>query len=619
MKMSKWLNILGLCMFFFLGIIACTQLGKKNALANQVNLHYQQDIDDLILNIKDLRNSLSQQTNSGEVQKLFKKARLQYKKIEYLAEYYHPFTAKALNGPAIPEAEEADEKIIEPSGFQVIEEYLFPNYSKDNQAEVQREVNTLLANLQHLRQSVAQNELTDSHIFDALRLQMFRVITLGISGYDSPIALHSIPELQASLESIERVIDLYKADNQANNSSFNQINQLFAKAKLFLKNNPDFEDFNRIDFVADYANPLSDLLLNIQKDLKIPIFAERRPLATNAQNLFAKDVFNPDFYLSSADFKSNPDKIELGKMLFYDPILSGNGTRSCASCHQPEKAFSDGLTKSLSINNLTPISRNAPTILNAGLQSFQFYDLRVAFLEDQAKDVVSNVEEMHGNLNEALIKIKKQPEYQNLFKKAFVNPKEPINEPNLKNALAAYVRSLISLNSRFDRYMRGEKNTLNEEEKLGFNLFMGKGKCGTCHFMPLFNGTIPPNYMNSEAEIIGVPAKPDTINAQIDQDEGKYAIYHKELQKFAFKTPTVRNIEQTAPYMHNGVYQTLEQVVDFYNRGGGRGIGINLENQTLPEDKLNLTESEKKALIAFMKSLNDNPYTTHQPKKIALK
>ena len=122
---------------------------------------------------------------------------------------------------------------------------------------------------------------------------------------------------------------------------------------------------------------------------------------------------------------------------------------------------------------------------------------------------------------------------------------------------------------------------------------MGKAKCATCHFVPLFNGSIPPSYLETESEIIGVPIRPDTANATLDTDMGKFHTFNRELHKNAFKTPTVRNASLTAPYMHNGAYKTLEEVIDFYNRGGGTGIGIELFNQTLPPDPLHLSKKEK--------------------------
>jgi cytochrome c peroxidase len=153
--------------------------------------------------------------------------------------------------------------------------------------------------------------------------------------------------------------------------------------------------------------------------------------------------------------------------------------------------------------------------------------------------------------------------------------------------------------------MRGEKAAMNDTETRGFNLFMGKGKCGTCHFVPLFSGVNPPTFTKIDAEIIGVPATNDTLNARLDTDWGKYLTHKIPLHKNAFKTPTLRNIALTAPYMHNGVFKTLEDVIDFYDRGGGAGLGLELENQTLPAEKLNLSKWEKEAIISFLETLTD--------------
>jgi cytochrome c peroxidase len=171
-------------------------------------------------------------------------------------------------------------------------------------------------------------------------------------------------------------------------------------------------------------------------------------------------------------------------------------------------------------------------------------------------------------------------------------------------ALATYIRSLNPFTSRFDLYMRGNKDKMNAEEINGFNLFMGKAKCGTCHFMPLFNGTAPPFFNTTESEVLGVPSSPSSNI--IDPDPGRYTHNKIDELKFSFKTPTLRNIAVTAPYMHNGAFKNLEEVMVFYNKGGGAGVSIQLENQTLSEEPLNLSKSEQKAIISFLNTLSDN-------------
>jgi cytochrome c peroxidase len=251
------------------------------------------------------------------------------------------------------------------------------------------------------------------------------------------------------------------------------------------------------------------------------------------------------------------------------------------------------------------LERNTPTLLNAALQPDQFYDSRVHFLEDQVHAVVSNKAEMGGHLSEAPTLLRKKGTYAKLFAAAFANEKQPVSERNIRRAVAAYVRSLVRLNSRFDDYLRGDTAVLNNQEVLGFNLFMGKAQCGTCHYMPLFNGAVPPLYDKTESEVLGVPATADAQPPVLDADPGKFLLYGIAHQKHAFKTPTVRNAALTAPYMHNGVYQTLEQVVDFYNQGGGAGLGLSVPTQTLAPNRLDLSQAERQALIAFIKTLSD--------------
>ncbi|MGZ9677486.1 cytochrome-c peroxidase [Flavobacterium sp. GNP001] len=213
-----------------------------------------------------------------------------------------------------------------------------------------------------------------------------------------------------------------------------------------------------------------------------------------------------------------------------------------------------------------------------------------------------NENEMHGSLAKSVEALKKEASYVAKFQKAF--PKAAIDEFGIKNALASYIRSLSNYDSKFDGFMRGEEK-FDLDEIAGFNLFTGKAKCATCHFIPLTNGTVPPSFMKSESEVLGVPNK----HKKLDADLGKFELTKAEIHRNSFKTPTIRNVELTAPYMHNGVFKTLEEVIDFYNEGGGNGLGFNLQNQTLPEDKLNLTDLEKKQLIAFMKTLTDKKYS----------
>lgn len=545
---------------------------------------------------------LAQRTHSTDsLQAAFVALRRQYKAVEPVTEYYMPGTSQQLNGPPLPEIEVEEHKVFEPGGLQVIEPMLYPAFDPARRDELLREVGKFRRELNSARYLWYATYPTDAHLFDLMRLGTFRLATLGISGFDTPACRTAIPEAAETLRSLQRVLSLYKNGSDA----YKALNARFDRAIAYCQQHPDFEAFDRAAFLRTYLNPLSAGLLDNQTALGIAPLTDQRPLRATARTLFDRDAFNPAFYAPTADARPTPARVALGRQLFADPILSGDGTRSCATCHQPDRAFTDGLPRALGTSVGVPL-RNTPTLLNAALQAKQFYDLRTNTLESQAFDVVHNRAEMGGSLEGAARKMQVNKAYVAAFRKAFpaaAGDSSPglITADQIQNALASYERSLTSMNSRFDRYMRGENAALTSEEVRGFNVFMGKGQCGICHFMPLFNGTVPPAYTQTESEVIGVPARPD--NRHLDDDSGRYVHTKLDPLQFAFKTPTLRHAAQTAPYMHNGVYRTLEEVVDFYDRGGGKGLGFELPNQTLPEGKLNLTVSEKKALVAFLKTL----------------
>ncbi|QHT71666.1 cytochrome-c peroxidase [Rhodocytophaga rosea] len=585
----------------------------------QVNQNYTRYLNRLDTSLTELKKAVETDQPSIQVQQAFQEARLAFKKIEFLAEYYNPYTVKSMNGPAIDEVEEDDptEKIISPTGFQVMEELLFPVYESSSKKAVLQEIGILKACLNRLRMVNETTQMTDAHIFDAMRLQVYRIITLSISGFDSPVAFHSMPEAASSIDALQETFTIYKPSLQSKSPALSQqADHIFINSIQYLKQHSDFNTFDRAAFITRYANPLSRLLLEAQQALLIPLPSHMRAFSSKAGTLFDTNAFNPDYYAPDQNSYLTPAKVELGRLLFFDPILSGNGARSCASCHKPEKAFTDGQAKSIAFDFKGEVSRNAPTIINAGLQRASFHDMRVTFLEDQATDVLMNASEMHGSMQKAVNMLEQSAEYTGLFQKAFPQDSVFLTERNLKISIASYVRSLTSLNSRFDQYMRGGTTRLTALEKQGFNVFMGKAKCATCHFMPLFNGTVPPDFDKTEAEILGVPASKDTLHPRLDTDLGKFSLYNKTLHKFAVKTPTLRNIALTAPYMHNGVYDTLEEVVDFYNKGGGTGLGIDIPTQTLPDDKLQLSIQDKKSLIAFMQALTDTTALTGTPKRL---
>ncbi len=537
-----------------------------------------------------------QTASPKDLQQRFREVRLAYKRLEWAAEYLDPLTTRQVNGPPVPEAEITG-LVVEPDGLQVIEGLLFPKFNSSSKKEFTTRVNNLLANAKQYQHYFANTTLQDWQILDAVKQEIFRVEILGLNDFDAPLAGQCFAESATALQSVQQVVMRYPGADKL------QLQNHFQQAIRYLSKPATFNQFDRAAFIINCANPLTRALTKLHKQLHLPDIRYNRLLNQDAATLFDRDAFNRNAYIAAPEDSATAQKIALGKKLFFDPQLSGTGTRSCGSCHQPNKAFTDGLIKNLDLTGKRFITRNTPTLINAALQSAQFYDMRAASLEDQAHDVMSNKDEMHGDMQISTGRLWKDATYQKMFRTAYpATNRKAIDTAEIMNALASYVRSLTALNSRFDTYMQGNNGALSKDEVKGFNLFMGKARCATCHYLPLFNGTLPPRYMQMDAEVIGVPKS--NAGKIIDPDEGLYRILPFAFNRHSFKVTTVRNAARTAPYMHNGIYKTLEEVVDFYNKGGGAGIGLSVPNQTLATNKLNLTIAEQKQLVAFIKSLD---------------
>jgi cytochrome c peroxidase len=569
------------------------------APTEQVKDYYSQHLRQLHTALTNFQQSV-QRADTTALRAQFAACRQEYKHLEFVIEYYYPHAASRLNGAALPETEPGEPgEVIPPAGFQVLEEYVYAApVTRANRDLMYQELDNLLYQVRHLEQQVPYLAFTDTEVFDAVRLNLYRLAAKGISGFDSPAAHASLPEAAATLKASREVLAAFDVP-AALTTQLARCEAAVAAPKQ------DFNSFNRARFFVRYFNPALTTLRQTQVQQHIPFVAAKRAVRADASGYFVADAFDASFFAPADAAPPTPAVLKLGTALFSEPLLSGKSDRSCASCHAPDHAYTDGLKVNSSLVADAGLERNTPTLLNAALQPDQFYDSRVHFLEDQVHAVVSNKAEMGGRLGEASSLLRKKGTYAKLFAAAFANEKQPVSERNIRRAVAAYVRSLVRLNSRFDHYLRGDTAVLNDQEVLGFNLFMGKAQCGTCHYMPLFNGSVPPLYDKTESEVLGVPATADARQRVLDADPGKFLLYGIAHQKHAFKTPTVRNAALTAPYMHNGVYQTLEQVVDFYNQGGGAGLGLSVPTQTLTPDQLDLSQAEQQALIAFIKTLSD--------------
>lgn len=579
-------------------------------------------IDSLLTNIGTLEQEIAKlkgRSSASDVKEAYKQCRYQYKSLEALITYYFPGTADELNGALIDRVAEDDpnERIISPKGLQVVEELIWENDSLYlRRKAVQDELSGIKMVLRRMKEVSSATEFSDEGIFEALQQEIIRMYSLGLAGFDAPASGNSILEAKAAMAGVQQFFGYYEpALDKADKARAAELKQYFIRMATAFAFEEDLEEFNTAYFIQKMAIPLTESLLQAQRALGINYNGLAAPYKPGYSQIFSTIALYPPYYSTQRYEPVSKEQQALGKMLFFDPILSGNNKRACASCHRPEKAFTDGQQKSTAFNFEGSVARNAPTIINSALQGALFWDARLTYLEDQVTAVTNNEQEMHGDFRNTVAVLNKSPEYVQVFKKAFKGTADTtISEQGIRSAIAAYERSLVTYNSRFDRYIQGDELALNAREIAGFTLFMGKGQCGTCHFLPSFGGTVPPGFTTTEWEILGVPAT--AANTSLDADEGRYAISHKELHRYAFKTPSLRNVALTGPYMHNGVYTSLEEVIAFYNAGGGQGLGYSVPNQTLPSEKLKLNKREKRNLIAFLQALTDTAGLTSKPKKL---
>ena len=274
-------------------------------------------------------------------------------------------------------------------------------------------------------------------------------------------------------------------------------------------------------------------------------------------------------------------KIKLGEQLFFDGRLSKNNQVSCAFCHTPGVGFADPRQTSIGVGGKRG-GRQAPTVYNTALNPVQFWDGRAGSLEEQAIGPIINPVEMAETHENVVNKLSKIKGYREQFQKVFGTG---VNMQGIAEAIAAYERTILSTNSAFDKYVQGDEKAMSSAAIRGMALFKGKARCILCH-----NG---PNFTDNQFHNLGVPQV-----GPMKEDLGRYYVTLREKDIGAFKTPTLRSIIETSPYMHDGVFQTLEEVIDFLNKGGE--TNAHLSPLMKP---LNLTSGEKGDVLAFLQAL----------------
>ncbi len=293
------------------------------------------------------------------------------------------------------------------------------------------------------------------------------------------------------------------------------------------------------------------------------------------------------------------ERHDLGWLLFFDPVLSGDNKTSCAHCHHPDLGFADGRETAMGFGGEgfgpdrrggAVLGRNTPTIWNAAFNHRQFWDGRAADLAEQAEGPITDPNEMGQDPDELVEELKAIPKYVERFEASFEG--EGVTFENVTHAIAAFEREITSQHSRYDRYAKGARGALTESERRGLAIFRSlKTRCFECHNLPTF--------ANPEFKVVGVPPREGE-----EPDLGRGAVAGSAYNH-AFKVPTLRNIELTAPYMHNGIFETLEEVVDFYSDGGGRGSGFDVPQIDDKIRRFRFSWDERADLVAFLRALTD--------------
>lgn len=318
----------------------------------------------------------------------------------------------------------------------------------------------------------------------------------------------------------------------------------------------------------------------------LPLFAAATIAATAiASTKPAESYARPASPPVPADNAMSAERVELGRMLFFDPRLSGSGWISCATCHNPALGWSDGLPTAIG-HGMKTLKRHTPTILNSAYNKRQMWDGRFASLEEQALGPIGNPDEMNMDMAEMVKRLRSIKGYAPLFERAY--PGEGIGEKTVAKAIASFERTIVSGEAPFDRWQSGDKHALSDAAKRGFELFRGKADCVACHQGP--------NFTDDGFHNIGVKQQ-----AGLD-DPGRFAKVAVKAMKGAHKTPSLRDVAFTAPYMHNGAYSTLREVVEMYSRGGDASDNLDPNIR-----KLGLTPAEVDDLVEFLKSLSGYP------------
>ena len=615
-------------LFFFVSVLVLSFAFKTTVTGNSYQSLY---FDRLSHTDKSLSTFIESIKNGPLIDKTKCTAQLhvlraQTKALDFWLRYFEPLSYKKINGPLPVEWEtEVFEKFEKPyrregAGLTLAELYLQEaDFEKDSLLALLNSAQKALLVIK--QDSITRQLQTPEHFFFCNRLFLLNLAAIYTTGFENPTAERIVPELRMLINETAILYNAFNSSNSQFQLSADYL-ALYQKLHQFVNEQPDdVAAFDHYTFIKNFINPL--FKINQEHIRKYGLKSHSvidYSLNNRSNSIFAKDLYTAQnikgIYSRVTDPLIQQQIWELGRQLFYDPILSGNNQRSCASCHKPEFYFADTtVTTHLQFDKLAQLPRNTPSLINSTFNHLLMHDGSKNTLLEQAHSVITNSLEMNCKENDILKKVTSCDNYKKTLNQLIsYTPQLPVlSIEHITSALTSYYGSFSASASAFDEAMNGKKE-LSPAQQKGFNLFVSKAQCATCHFVPYFNGVKPP-YVSSEFEVIGVPR--DTAFTALSADKGRYNINAAPETLHAFRTGTLRNIAGTSPYMHNGVFKTLRQVIDFYDAGGGAGRGLKVENQTLSADSLHLTALEKNDLIEFLNSLTENVNLPQKPQELA--
>lgn len=461
-----------------------------------------------------------------------------------------------------------------------------------------------------LKEKISTTKFSFPEVVLALLNDIYQQYFLHLTGYDLINTDQLINEYQLLLQNYVQILQTLNQD--ATGHQKKQIKttiHLLNHASKFTKKY-SFENLDRASLFKKYLVPIQDNLSHLASDFQTPTPDWAKHLNWSVSP-FSVDWLEPEAFIQDTIAYPKDSLVALGALLFVEPMLSSNNKRACISCHKPSKAFSDGRQTSLGFDFSAKLARNAPSLVNTVYNQRFGHDLTFTTLEEQILSVVNHHQEFRSSMQEIVAKLATSKQYSAKFQNCFKGSSS-IDSTQVLRALSSYMESLIFLDSPFDQYMRGASDRIEPAVLNGYNLFMGKAACGSCHFAPLFSGLKPLAYQTQEYQSgyyhrveNGSPKKHRDLGvASSSLKKGKGDV---EQYEFYFKIPTVRNLDFTIPYLHDGSWMSLDSLWKQYQYiipvDEERSVSI----KKITTDKRSLSTTEIKQIRSFLNSLNEKP------------